>query len=123
MPHVADEPEQYLGKHHGESEHCVALVKHAAGLGATPTWRRGERVLGGEHVAGTCIATFTAGGLYANATDGSSHAALFLEETPRGSLRVIDQWQSHPCAERVIRNRQGSGDAADDASQYWTVET
>jgi hypothetical protein len=122
LPHVVDNPEQYLGKHHGESEHCVALVKHAAGLGATPTWRRGERVLGGNVPSGTVIATFTTDGLYANATDGSSHAAVYLEETPRGSLRVLDQWLDHPASERVIRDKAGAGRAADDASRYYVVE-
>jgi hypothetical protein len=122
LPHVADNPEQHLGKHVGESQHCVSLVKHAAGLGATPTWRRGKRVLGGDVPSGTCIATFTADGRYANATDGSSHAAVLLEETPRGSLRVLDQWVGHPVAERVIRDNQGVGPAADDASRYYVVE-
>jgi hypothetical protein len=79
-------------------------------------------VLGGEHVAGTIVATFDADGLYANATDGSSHAAILLEETPRGSLRVIDQWVSRACAERVIRDKAGAGPAADDASRYFVVE-
>jgi hypothetical protein len=123
LAHVADNPEQYLGKHHGESEHCVALCKHAAGLGATPTWRRGERVLGGNVPSGAVVATFTADGLYANATDGSSHAAILLEQDEAGGLRVIDQWVGHPASARTIRDKSGSGPAADDASRYWTIET
>jgi hypothetical protein len=101
----------------------VDLVRHAAKLGHTSLWRRGERVLGGEHVSGTVIATFTAAGLYANATDGSSHAAILLEQDEAGGLRVIDQWVGHPASARTIRDKSGSGPAADDASRYWTVET
>jgi hypothetical protein len=121
LAHVADKPEQHLGVAHG-SGHCVDLVRHAASLGHTSTWRRGELVLHGEVLPGTVIATFAADGRYANATDGSSHAAIFLDETPRGSLRVIDQWVGRVCTERVIRDKAGVGPAADDASRYYVVE-
>jgi hypothetical protein len=123
LPHVADNPEQHLGKYVGESQHCVSLVKHAAGLGATPTWRRGERVLGGNVPSGAAIATFSSDGRYENDVTGRSHACIFLSETAQGSLRVLDQWSWHPVAERVILDRRGVGPAADDASRYWTVET
>jgi hypothetical protein len=98
------------------------LVKHAAGAPPTPQWRRGVKVLGGAVSPGTVIATFDANERYANATDGSSHAAIFLETTPRGSIRVIDQWLDHPASERVIRDKAGAGRAADDASRYYVVE-
>jgi hypothetical protein len=70
----------------------------------------------------TVIATFDDEGRYVNATDGSSHAAIFLEETPRGSIRVIDQWIGKRVSERVIRDKGGQGPAADDASRYFIVE-
>jgi hypothetical protein len=122
MPHVADKPEQHVGAVVGTG-HCVPFCQAVADVGHTSLWRRGERVLGGEPPHGTVIATFDADGLYANAEDGSSHAAVFLEETPRGSLRVIDQWVGRAAAERVIRDKQGVGPAADDASKYYMVET
>jgi hypothetical protein len=122
MPFLAESPAQHIGRHVGESQHCVALVKHAAGAPQTSLWRRGVPVQGGKHPSGVAIATFTPEGLYANATDGSSHACILLYEQEDGSLRVIDQWQGRVCAERVIRDRQGSGDACDDASRYFVVE-
>jgi hypothetical protein len=81
-------------------------------------------VLGGEHPSGVVIATF--GGdppRYLNDVTGESHAAIFLEETPRGSLRVLDCWQGRAVGERVIRDRQGSGDACNDAGKFYVVET
>jgi hypothetical protein len=122
MPHVADNPEQYLGKHHGESEHCVALVKHAAGLGATPSWRRGDLVRGSGAPKGTIIATFSAGGRYENRTDGASHAAILIGEEDVG-LAVIDQWMDHPTARRIIRYKDGVGPAMNDGDRYYLVET
>jgi hypothetical protein len=121
VPHVADNPEQYLGKHHGESEHCVALVKHAAGLGATPTWRRGELVRGADLPRGTIIATFSGDPpRYPSSMSGDSHAAIYLDQTPQG-LRVIDQWLSHHAQERILRFRDG-GDAINDGSAFYVVE-
>jgi hypothetical protein len=123
MPHVADNPEQYLGKHHGETEHCVALVKHAAGLGATPTWRRGERVRGADLPRGTAIATFNEAGRYPSTMSGDSHAAIYLDQTPQG-IRVIDQWLLHPAQERILRFRDGAGDhPVNDGSAFYVVET
>lgn len=123
MPHVVDNPEQHLGKHVGESQHCVALVKHAAGLGATPTWRRGERVRGSGVPKGTIIATF--GGdppRYENRTDGASHAAIFLYEVVDG-LWVIDQWVGQRATQRLIRFRSGQGDPMNDGDAFYAVET
>lgn len=53
----------------------------------TSQWRAGRKVRGGDVVPGTVIATFGPDGRYADATDGSSHAAIFIEERPEG-LRV-----------------------------------
>ena len=120
--HIAEKPEQHLGAVIGDG-HCVALVRHAASAPHTSTWRRGVRVLDAAVPRGTIVATFTDEGRYANAEDGSSHACIFLEETPRGSLRVIDQWVGRVASERVILDRGGVGQAADVASRYFVVET
>jgi hypothetical protein len=122
LPHVAVKPEQHVGAVVGTG-HCVPYVQAVAKVGHTSSWRRGELVLHGEVLPGTVIATFGPDGRYANATDGSSHAAIYLDETPRGALRVIDQWVGWACAERVIRDKAGVGPAADDASRYYVVET
>lgn len=68
----------------------------------------------------TIIATFDQAGRYANATDGSSHAAVFIAQTDAG-LRVVDQWKGSPVAERLIRFRDGHGPQADDGDAYYVV--
>jgi hypothetical protein len=120
MP-IASEPELHIGQSIGDG-HCVALVRYAADMDHTSVWRRGVRVLDAAVPRWTVIATFDDEGRYVNATDGSSHAAIFLEETPRGSIRVIDQWVGKRVSERVIRDKGGKGPAVDDASQYYVVE-
>jgi hypothetical protein len=101
------------------SGHCVALVQR---LGAphTSRWRRGAKVRDGDVPELAVIATFDAAGRYANATDGQSHVAVFLEQTPKG-LRVFDQWKGRPAGERVIQFR-GGGTPADDGDAYYVVE-
>ena len=122
MPSIATAPAASIGQIIGNG-HCVAYVRHAAGLGHTSSWRRGQHVLalGDDCALGTAIATFDANGRYGNHTDGRSHAAVYMGPAP-GGIRVIDQWQGHPCAERVIRNK-GGGPAVNDASRYYLIET
>jgi hypothetical protein len=121
MP-LASEPELHIGRHVGESHHCVALVKHAAGLGPTSTWRRGVRVRGANLPRGTIIATFTGDPpRYPSTMSGDSHAAIYLDQTLQG-LRVIDQWFQHPAQERIIRFRDGHGDAVNDGDAFFVVE-
>ncbi|HEY2617553.1 MAG TPA: BPSL0067 family protein [Acetobacteraceae bacterium] len=122
MSHIAEPPPQHLGRHIGESQHCVALVRHATGLGPTSTWRRGELVRGADLPRWTAIATFNAAGRYPNTMSGDSHAALYLDQTPQG-IRVVDQWLGQPAHERIIRFRGGQGDAVNDGDRFWTIET
>ena len=68
------------------------------------------------------IATFGQDGRYANATDGSSHAAVFLHETSE-AIEVWDQWQGQPVHRRMIRFRGGQGPAANDGDRFFVVET
>jgi len=97
---------KYAGRSHGESEQCVALVKKAANVGHTSTWRPGEPPNENTPV-GTPIATFGADGQYKN-IPGQSHAAIFLGMEKNGGIRVLDQWRGHAASERVIRPGRGA---------------
>lgn len=102
---------------------CVRYLQVAAKVPHTSTWRCGERVLDAADIEpGTAIATFNASGKYANATNGSSHAAFFLAKQD-GGLLVSDQWKGQPVHERVIRDKGGAGTANNDASRFYIVET
>jgi hypothetical protein len=120
MPFVAKHPERYLGQAVGNG-HCVAFVRAAADVPHTSLWVRGDAVAGVSVPAGTAIATFDHAGRYANRTDGSSHAAIFLVRHGAG-INVWDQWLDHPVSQRTIRWKDGAGDAVDDASRYYVIE-
>jgi hypothetical protein len=118
--YVADNPERHAGLVVGDGE-CVALVRQAAYIPHSMTWRCGEPVLGRPPLErGTCIATFDPDGTYGNHGDGRSHAAIFLEATATG-IRVLDQWRGRTAQMRVIRDKRGEGLPADDASQYFVI--
>ena len=87
----------------------------------TSQWRRGVRVRGGDLPEGRPIATFDANGRYANATDGTSHAAILLAEITNG-LRVVDQWRGQPAHVRIIRFQGGRVLPADDGDVYHAIE-
>lgn len=116
---VASAPRDHLGKTI-DTGHCVRLVQVAAGAPHTSAWRPGRRVRGGSVPTGTVIATFSPDGRYENDVTGKSHAAIFLEEVPDG-LQVIDQWQGHPVAQRLIRFRDGQGAKVNDGDQFFVV--
>ena len=84
-------------------------------------WQRGVPARGASLAPGTCIATFDASGRYANATDGSSHAAIVVAERADG-IEVWDQWRGKLVGKRVIRFKGGAGPKADDGDQYFTIE-
>jgi len=86
------------------SGQCVVLVQAAdPAVGLTRTWVQGQQVQGNAAlVPGTIIATFNSQGQYANATDGSSHAAIYLGQNAQG-IQVLDQWAGSPAAYRTIR--------------------
>ena len=119
MAWVASETNRYLGKVVDNGQ-CVRLCQIAApGLPHTSQWRPGVPAYAAE--PGTVIATFNAAGRYANATDGSSHAAIFLRSDAAG-LHVVDQWVGQPAHERVIRHNHGVGLPCNDAGQFFVVE-
>jgi hypothetical protein len=94
----------------------------AANVPHTSKWRRGVRVRDNPDLApGTAIATFDANGRYANATDGSSHAAILLDVRDDGLL-VADQWVGRAVAERIVRYKGGAGDPVNDGDAYFVIE-
>jgi hypothetical protein len=124
-PYVAIRPEQYLGLSIGNG-HCVAYVRKAANAPIAKTWKEGADVQGNTSIRrGTVIATFQ-DGAYQNQTNGDSHAAIYLEQTPHG-IWVLDQWINskkgrQPVHKRLIRFKEGRGKPNDDGSAYSVVE-
>lgn len=121
MPTVATQHERHAGRSIGTG-HCVPFVREVTGLPSTSSWRRGDPVQGGNFVPGTAIATFDPNGHYGNHVDGRSHCAILVATFDDGSISVWDQWINQPVHQRVIRDRQGRGDAVNDASRYFTIE-
>jgi hypothetical protein len=92
----------FIGRSTGTGQ-CVELVRATnPAIGSTGGWVRGEPVRGNVSLQpGTAIATFAPSGHYANATDGSSHSAIYLGQTAHG-IQVLDQWAGSPAAVRTI---------------------
>ncbi len=119
---VAAEFAHYLG-HSAGSGQCVALVQATSpGIGPTRTWRCGSPVRGNTDLRpGTAIATFNGADRYANATDGSSHAAIYLGQNERG-IQVMDQWAGSAAAVRTIPWDNPSGVAANTGTAFHVVQ-
>ncbi len=99
----------FLGRSVGSGQ-CVALVRAAnPSLGPSSGWTPGASIQGNAGIApGTPIATFDPADRYANATDGSSHAAIYLGQDAQG-VTVLDQWAGSGAAVRTIPwNRPGA---------------
>ncbi len=112
---------RYIGRSTGSGQ-CVALVQAASpGLGNTRTWACGDPVRGNAALKpGTVIATFNDADRYANARDGSSHAAIYLGQNEQG-LQVLDQWAGSAAAVRTIPWSSPSGVAANTGSAFHVV--
>jgi hypothetical protein len=123
VPFVAAHPEAYVGLVVGDG-HCVAYVRAAANAPHTSLWIEGRPVyeVADTLTPGTAIASFNRDGRYGNATDGSSHAALFVSGDEAGGIAVYDQWRLHPVSRRIIRAKGGKGPAADDADAFAVIE-
>ena len=117
---VAGNPSKYLGQSVGSGQ-CVALVQAAdPSVGLTRTWTQGAQVMGNTNLQpGTAIATFDGSGHYANATDGSSHAAIYLGQNAQG-MQVEDQWSNHATSIRTIPWNNTSG-AANTGSAFYVI--
>lgn len=111
----------YIGQSVGTGQ-CVALVKAAnPSLGPSSGWAAGAPVQGNTTLApGTPIATFDGANRYANATDGSSHAAIYLGQDQRGML-VMDQWAGNSAAIRTIPWSNPGSVAANTGSAFRVV--
>lgn len=122
MPFLASDPGRYAGQV-VDNGHCARFLQVAASVPHTSQWRRGALVRGAEPPVpvGTCIATFDANDRYANDTTGKSHAAI-LSATNADGLLVWDTWVNHPVAQRVLRYRDGQGDAVNDGSRFHVIE-
>ena len=119
---VAPAPQTFAGRVVGNG-HCVPFVQAASGIGHTSTWKRGDKVRGGDWVTGTVIATFHDQGHYENDTSGRSHAAILIAAQSDGLL-VWDQWVGQPVHQRVIRYRGGEGsNHVNDGDRFRVVET
>ena len=128
MPYVASKPESYLGTSVGSGQ-CVPLVEAATGAPRDNTWSRGELVKGATDIKpGTAIATFDDDGTYGNHSNGTSHAAIYMSQTPNG-LEVIDQWVSNDHGKkkvqmahrRLIRFKGGVARKSDDGDAFYVV--
>jgi hypothetical protein len=112
----------FVGRSAGTGQ-CVALVRATnPQLGSTAHWVRGAAVRGNAAIApGTPIATFSRAGHYANATDGSSHAAIYLSQNETG-VTVLDQWAGRAAAVRVILWSRPGAAAADTGAAFHVVD-
>jgi hypothetical protein len=132
MPYVADmrkvtgytqaTPRQLVG-----NGQCVSLIHAVTVIPAASVWHQGAQVKDNKGLLrGTIIATFDSNGRYANSTNGTSHAAIFLYQSSAG-LVVIDQWkghisvQDHPPQQRTIYFKH-SGQKVDQGDQYYVVQ-
>lgn len=112
---------QYQGQAVGTGQ-CVALVQAAdPAVGLTRTWTQGGQVEGNTSLQpGTVIATFDSAGHYANALDGSSHAAIYLGQNSQG-IQVLDQWAGQAAHYRTIYFDNTSGRAANQGGSFYAV--
>lgn len=120
---VSTDYARYIGRSAGSGQ-CVALVQAASpSIGPTRTWTCGAAVRGNTDLQpGTAIATFDSSARYANATDGSSHAAIYLGQNERG-IQVMDQWAGSTAAVRTIPWSNLSGKAANTGSAFHVVHS
>jgi hypothetical protein len=104
--------------------HCVPFVQEATGAPHSGNWNRGKQVKGNTTILkGTAIATFNAEGKYTNSLDGTSHAAVYIEQSSIG-IHVWDQWLKQPVHMRWIRFQKGvpGVNPVNDGDAFYVVE-
>ena len=119
MPFIAANPELYEGKKVGTGT-AVDFVRACSSVPGTGSWKQGIKVLSaslGVVGKGTVIATFV-DGHFTNSSVGS-HAAVFLEQDPRG-IKVMDQGDGEPVLVCLIT--PGGNDNTSDANSFYVVE-
>ena len=108
----------------GYGVQCVGLVKYYSRAGATPTWKKGDAVIGSPLIArGTAIATFDSKGHYPSHASGN-HACFFLRFVANG-IEVLEQNVApNPgiIHKRVILRRGGKGSWSNDADAYSVIK-
>ena len=119
---VAEGYDRFHGQSLGSGQ-CVALVQAARPeVGTTSGWTRGSAVRGNSDLQpGTVIATFNGAGGYANAQDGSSHAAIYLGQDEHG-IQVLDQWAGKPAAVRTISWSKPGASPSNTGERFHVVE-
>jgi hypothetical protein len=120
MSYIVEDPQQHEDKVI-DNGHCVRFLQVAGKVPHTSEWKAGMKVKSAIIPTGTCIATFSDDGQYENRTDGTSHCAVYLGQTPDG-LIVYDQWQGHPVSIRTIWFRNGKSTAVNDGDQYYVID-
>ena len=123
MVYIATDPDADLNTSVGDGQ-CVAYVKKAAKTPASSLWAEGEHVRGADLQRGTAIAMFQ-DREYKNATNGTSHAAIYLGQDGKG-IQVHDQWvkkggERHVVQPRTIRFKGGKGLPVDDGDAYSVI--
>ena len=121
MPYIAQNPDKYQGMVVGSGQ-CVAFVEKASAAPLTSAWKRGMKVRGNPIQKGTAIATFDANDKYGNHTDGTSHAAIYIDQNSIG-IQVWDQWTGQPVHQRTIRFQGGAPGVApvNDGDAFYTI--
>lgn len=116
---------KYKGKLIGTG-HCVPFVQEATKAPHTGLWKRGEKVRDNKVIRpGTAIATFDSEGTYKNNTDGTSHAAIYVQQDAVG-IQVWDQWKTRAdgAGTRWIRFEPfgKSPKPVNDGDSYYVIE-
>lgn len=130
--YVAEKPEDYVGGPQLGTGECVAFVQRTAGAPLTRYWSAGPKVSDTPDLRrGTAIAIFDDTGRYANNTNQTSHAAIYLSQD-QGGIWVVDQFNTRDAtgaivvrrspARRYLRFGADNKATVDNASHYRIIQ-
>jgi len=120
--HVLSDPETYIGSEgytnaNGNHE-CVEFARQVGGAPHTSHWRPGALIQPRDTIAkGTWVATFVDGRY-------EGHVGVFESMDSRGSLTLIDQFNSRGRVDRTtyhVKQQPYTGRISNDPSQYHVV--